>query len=51
VGGFTPLITSWLVVTSGNKAAPGIYLSILAALGFVSALLLKRLRPSDQLDR
>jgi len=51
VGGFTPLITSWLVVTSGNRAAPGIYLSILAALGFVSALLLKRLRPSDQLDR
>jgi len=53
VGGFTPLVTSWIVATSGDKAAPGIYLSIVAALGFVSALLLKRYSPSDEarLDR
>jgi MFS family permease len=47
-GGFTPLVTSWIVATSADKAAPGIYLSIVAALGFVSALLLSRFSPSDE---
>lgn len=45
VGGFAPLVTSWIVEASGDKAAPGIFLSIVAGVGFISALSLKRLQP------
>lgn len=48
VGGFAPLVTSWIVEASGDKAAPGIFLSIVAGVGFISALSLKWLQPPGQ---
>ncbi|MBR0896776.1 MFS transporter [Bradyrhizobium tropiciagri] len=47
-GGFTPLITSWIVATGEDKAAPGIYLSIVAAVGLFSALLLGRVSSGEE---
>ncbi|MGY4238336.1 MFS family permease [Bradyrhizobium sp. USDA 4449] len=41
VGGFTPLIVSIISEMTGNRAAPGIFLSSLAGLGIVSALCLR----------
>ena len=41
-GGFTPAICTWLIHTTGNKAAPGLWLSAAAVCGFVATLLLTR---------
>jgi MFS family permease len=41
-GGFTPAICTWLIHQSGNKAAPGLWLSAAAVCGLVSSLLLGR---------
>ena len=39
-GGFTPAICTWLIHQSGNKAAPGLWLSAAAVCGLVASLLL-----------
>jgi len=41
-GGFTPLVWTWLIEVTGDKAAPGIWLSGAAAFGLVATLLLYR---------
>lgn len=41
-GGFTPAICTWLIHASGNKAAPGLWLSAAAVCGFIASLLLGR---------
>src|ERR1700676_2048356 len=40
-GGFTPAISTYLIHLTGNRAVPGLWLSLAAALGFVAALLAK----------
>lgn len=38
-GGFTPAISTWLIHQTGNKAAPGAWLSAAAAVGLIAAVL------------
>jgi len=40
-GGFTPAISTYLIHRTGNRAIPGLWLSLAAACGFVAALLAK----------
>src|SRR5947209_10940686 len=37
-GGFTPLIATWLIHATGNKAMPGAWLSLAALCGLLAAL-------------
>ncbi|WP_034412064.1 MFS transporter [Derxia gummosa] len=41
-GGFTPAISTWLIETTGDKAAPGAWLSVAALCGLGAALFLYR---------
>ncbi|MCQ4159457.1 MFS transporter [Roseomonas sp. GC11] len=41
-GGFTPLICTWLIGETGNRAIPGLWLSLAALLGLVATLVLRR---------
>ncbi len=41
-GGFTPAIATWLIHETGDKAMPGAWLSVAAALGLVAAIGLRR---------
>jgi len=40
-GGFTPAICTYLIHVTGNRAIPGLWLSLAAACGFVATLLAK----------
>ncbi|WJF90978.1 MFS transporter [Paraburkholderia bonniea] len=42
IGGFTPAISTLLIHTTGNKAAPGLWLSVAAACGLIASLWLYR---------
>ena len=44
-GGFTPMIATWLIEVTGNKAMPGMWLSMAAAAGLFAALLSRRFLP------
>jgi metabolite-proton symporter len=39
-GGFTPTVSTWLIHVSGNRAAPGLWLSFAALMGLTATLLL-----------
>ena len=41
-GGFTPAICTYLIHLTGNRAMPGVWLTVAAGLSLVSVLLLKR---------
>ena len=41
-GGFTPAISTYLIHITGNRAIPGVWLSLAAGCGLVAALLAKR---------
>jgi MFS family permease len=41
-GGFTPAICTYLIEVTGNKAIPGLWLSLAAALGLIATVLLSR---------
>lgn len=41
-GGFTPVVSTWLIETTGDKAAPGYWMAAAAACGLVAALVLYR---------
>lgn len=43
-GGFTPAISTWLIALTGDKAAPGYWLTCAAACGLVATLILYRPR-------
>jgi metabolite-proton symporter len=45
-GGFTPMIATWLIHVTGDKAAPGLWLSSAAAIGLCAALWSRRLNGS-----
>jgi hypothetical protein len=40
-GGFTPAISTYLIHFTGNRAVPGLWLSLAAACGLVASLLAK----------
>lgn len=42
-GGFTPMVATWLIETTGDKAAPGYWLAFAGASGLVATLALYRL--------
>ena len=37
-GGFTPLISTWLIQATGNRAAPGLWMGFADACGLVATL-------------
>jgi MHS family citrate/tricarballylate:H+ symporter-like MFS transporter len=41
-GGFTPVVSTWLIEATGDKAAPGYWMAAAAACGLVAALILYR---------
>jgi MHS family citrate/tricarballylate:H+ symporter-like MFS transporter len=41
-GGFTPLISTWLIEETGNKAAPGFWLAFAGACGLLATLVVYR---------
>ncbi|CAM2142324.1 Citrate-proton symporter [Pararobbsia alpina] len=47
-GGFTPAISTWLIHTTGNKAAPGLWMSAAAVCGLIATLVLFRTPESRQ---
>jgi hypothetical protein len=42
IGGFTPAISTYLIHSTGNKAAPGIWLGLAAVCGLIATLVLYR---------
>jgi MHS family citrate/tricarballylate:H+ symporter-like MFS transporter len=46
-GGFTPAIATFLIDATGNKAAPGLWMSLAAVCGLAATLVLYR-RPTGQ---
>jgi MHS family citrate/tricarballylate:H+ symporter-like MFS transporter len=43
-GGFTPVVSTWLIQATGDKAAPGYWMAFAAACGLLAALLIYRPR-------
>ena len=43
-GGFTPLVSTWLIDQTGNKAAPGIWLAVGGACGLAATFMVYRER-------
>lgn len=41
-GGFTPLVSTWLIAVSGDKAAPGYWMTFAAVCGLIATLILYR---------
>lgn len=41
-GGFTPVVSTWLIQVTGDKAAPGYWMAFAAACGLTATLLLYR---------
>ena len=41
-GGFTPLVSTWLIASSGNRASPGFWLAFAGACGLVATILAYR---------
>lgn len=50
-GGFTPAISSYLIHATGDKAMPGVWLTIAAVCGLVGSLLIKWLVKQYQIRR
>jgi len=48
-GGTTPLIATWLIRQTGNRAIPGAWLSLVALLGLVASIMVSR-KPYDGHD-
>lgn len=49
LGGFTPVVSTWLIEVTGNKAAPGFWMAFGGACGLVATLLIYRTRRSPAL--
>lgn len=41
-GGFTPFLVTWLIGVTGNRAVPGLWLSVVAAISLLAVLLTRR---------
>ena len=46
-GGMTPLVATWLIAETGNKAAPGLWLALGGACGLLATVVVYRRRASD----
>lgn len=42
-GGFTPAICTWLIHETGNRAAPGVWVSLAAAIGLAAVVMTRRM--------
>ena len=42
LGGFTPLVSTWLIEVTGNRAAPGFWMAFGGICGLVATLLIYR---------
>jgi len=42
LGGFTPVVSTWLIEATGNKAAPGFWMAFGGACGLVATFLIYR---------
>ena len=47
-GGFTPLVSTWLIHQTGDKAAPALWLSAAALVGLAGAMGLRRVSGKSQ---
>ncbi|MFZ4831633.1 MFS transporter [Rouxiella sp. Mn2063] len=47
-GGFTPAISSYMIHVTGNKAMPGVWLSIAAVCGLIAVLVLPRITSRER---
>jgi MHS family citrate/tricarballylate:H+ symporter-like MFS transporter len=45
-GGFTPVVCTWLIQTTGNKASPGLWMSAAALCSLLATVFLYRRRPA-----
>jgi MHS family citrate/tricarballylate:H+ symporter-like MFS transporter len=41
-GGFTPMVSTWLIEATGNKAAPGLWMAFAGACGLVATIIVYR---------
>lgn len=41
-GGFTPLVSTWLIEQTGDKASPGYWMSMAGAMGLIATILIYR---------
>ncbi|HWJ36876.1 MAG TPA: MFS transporter [Steroidobacteraceae bacterium] len=48
VGGSTPVIVTYLIHTSGNRAMPGAWLSLAAAIALIGILMSRRMAPQSR---
>jgi MFS family permease len=48
LGGFTPALCTYLIHITGNRAAPGLWMSFAAVLGLIAALVIPR--PENALE-
>jgi MHS family citrate/tricarballylate:H+ symporter-like MFS transporter len=39
-GGFTPLVSTWLIETTGDKASPGYWLAMAGGMGLIATILI-----------
>jgi MFS transporter, MHS family, citrate/tricarballylate:H+ symporter len=39
-GGFTPLVSTWLIETTGDKASPGYWMAMAGGMGFIATILI-----------
>jgi MHS family citrate/tricarballylate:H+ symporter-like MFS transporter len=46
-GGFTPLMATWLISETGNRAAPGLWLAFSGACGLLATILFYRAQPEN----
>jgi MHS family citrate/tricarballylate:H+ symporter-like MFS transporter len=44
-GGFTPMVCTWLIEETGNRAAPGLWMTIAALTSLVATIVVYQLRP------
>ena len=49
LGGFTPVVSTWLIEVTGNKAAPGFWMAFGGACGLIATLLIYRTRQAPVL--
>jgi len=47
-GGFTPMICTWLIEETGNRAAPGLWMTVAALASLVATIVVYDLRPGHR---
>jgi len=47
-GGFTPMVCTWLIEETGNRAAPGLWMTVAALASLVATILVYDLRPGHR---